>query len=68
MIKRWLTIMISALVLISISSGVWRVFAQTEKPLAELGTAFTYQGYLTIMGEPASGVFDKESTIKEKPD
>lgn len=32
--------------------------AATEAPLAPLGTAFTYQGYLTEDGSPASGNFD----------
>jgi hypothetical protein len=32
----------------------------TDAPLAPLGTAFTYQGRLTVSGSPADGLFDFE--------
>ena len=42
--------------------------AGPSSPAAALGTAFTYQGYLTDGGSPASGTFDFEFGLYDDPD
>jgi len=54
--QRILTSVLTLALLLALTVGLSR--AQGPEPLAALGTGFTYQGFLTDGGNPASGSYD----------